>query len=276
LCSALSNSPPSAKPAFDLDYSIHDFEADPYPDSQYLYRRIEELMIEEGTLAGGRTLDVACGVGKIAIEIGKRGGAGCGLEPSNEMLGLSRYLFPKADVVLVRGVAEALPFAGGSFDRIVCQGALDHFVSPRDFMREAARVLRPDGRLIIALANYESLSCKLGRGFRWLANRMFRRSMYPHRAYFEIPPDHYHKGDLAFVRRLGGRALRLDRCYGISLLWLFRGWGDWSWGKWLARRPKAVASSALVALDRVAYRTPALSDMIVSVWTPVQTSEADR
>lgn len=275
MSSALSSSPPSAKLEFDLDYSIHDFEVDPYPDSQFLYRRIEEAMINEGTLAGARTLDVACGVGKIAVEVGKRGGRGFGLEPSNEMIGLSRYLFPNADVVLVRGVAEALPFADGSFDRIICQGALDHFVAPRDFMREAARVLRPDGRLIIALANYESLSCKLGRACRSLTNRMFRRSMYPHRAYFEIPPDHHHKGDLAFVRRLGGRDLLLQRYYGVSMMWLFRAWGEWSWGKWLARLPKAFSSSVIVALDRLAYRTPALADMIISVWIPNR-SEIDR
>ncbi len=276
MSSALSNSPPSAKPDFDLDYSIHDFQADPYPDSQYLYRRIEELMIEEGALAGGRTLDVACGVGKIAIEIGKRGGIGWGLEPSNEMLGLNRYLFPDADVVLVRGVAEALPFADASFDRIVCQGALDHFVSPSDFMHEATRVLRPDGRLIVALANYESLSCQLGRGFRWLAGRMLRRDMYRHRAYFEIPPDHFHKGDLAFVRRLGGRALRLERCYGVSLLWLLRGSSTLTWGRMLALLPKVVSEGMLVALDRIAHRAPGLSDMIISVWTPAKTRELNR
>jgi len=268
LSSALSNSPPSAKPAFDLDYSIHDFEADPYPDSQYLYRRIEELMIKEGTFAGGRTLDVACGVGKIAIEIGKRGGAGCGLEPSNEMLGLSRYLFPGAEVVLVRGVAEALPFADGSFDRIICQGALDHFVAPDDFMREAARVVRPDGRVIIALANYESLSCKLGRGIRALGQRFFHRELYAHRPYYEIPEDHFHKGDLPFVRALGGQDLCLERCYGISMLWLLRAGNGWSWGKTLARMPKALSSSAIIALDRIAERTPSLADMIVSVWRP--------
>jgi SAM-dependent methyltransferase len=268
LSSALSNSPSSAKPEFDLDYSIHDFEADPYPDSQYLYRRIEEAMISEGTLPGGRTLDVACGVGKIAIEIGKRDTRGFGLEPSNEMLGLSRYLFPKADAVFVRGVAESLPFADASFDRIICQGALDHFVSPDDFMREAARVVRPDGRVVIALANYESLSCKLGRGVHALAKRFFNRELYAHRPYYAIPLDHFHKGDLAFVRKLGGEELRLERTYGISLLWLLRAGERWSWGKTLARWPKPLASSAIVALDQIAYRTPLLADMIVSVWKP--------
>jgi SAM-dependent methyltransferase len=270
LSSALSSSPPSPKPEFDLDYSIHDFEADPYPDSQYLYRRIEEAMINEGTAPGGRTLDVACGVGKIAIEIGKRDTLGFGLEPSNEMLGLSRYLFPKADVTFVRGVAESLPFADDTFDRVICQGALDHFVAPDDFMREAARIVRPDGRVIVALANYESLSCKLGRGIRTLASRYFDRELYKHRPYYDMPEDHFHKGTLGFVRALGGSGLRLERCYGISLLWLLRAGERWSWGKTLARWPKPVASSAIVALDLLAYRMPSMADMIISVWRPAR------
>lgn len=268
MSSALSNSPSSAEPEFDLDYSIHDFEADPNPDSQYLYRRIEQRMIEEGALPGGRTLDVACGVGKIAMEIGKHDTTSFGLEPSKEMLDVSRYLFSAADVILVRGVAEALPFADGSFDRIVCQGALDHFVAPDDFMREAARILAPDGRVIIALANYESLSCKLGRGARSLIERVRQRPLYAYRPYFEIPLDHYHKGDLAFVRKLGDGALKLDRCYGVSMMWLFRFWGERSWGRFLTHWPKPLASSALVMLDGLAYRTPLLADMIISVWKP--------
>jgi SAM-dependent methyltransferase len=258
LSSAPSSSPPSAKPAFDLAYSIDDVVLDPHRDGQFLYRRIEEAMLEEGTRAGGRTLDVACGVGKLATEVTARGGEGWGLEPSKEMLGLGRWVYPDGRAALVRGVAETLPFRDESFDRIICQGSLDHFVAPQDFMREAVRVLRPDGRLIIALANYESLSCRLGR---WL-NPPGRAAARP---YWEIPPDHNHKGDLAFVRQLGYGALHLERCYGVSMLWQLQR-GEWSWGRWLDARPQPVADGILAALDRVAYHTPALADMIVSVW----------
>jgi SAM-dependent methyltransferase len=257
-CSAPSSSPPSAKPAFDLAYSIDDVVLDPHRDGQFLYRRIEEAMLAEGTVAGGRTLDVACGVAKLANAIAGHGGEGWGLEPSAEMLGLSRWVHPNGRALLVRGVAETLPFRDGSFDRIICSGSLDHFVAPRDFMREAVRLLRPDGRLVIALANYESLSCRLGR---WLG----RRWPLPGRPYWQPPPDHNHKGDLTFVRRLRTGPLRLERCYGVSLLWQLQR-GEWSWGRWLDARPRALAGRLLGALDRLAYRAPALADMIVSVW----------
>jgi len=255
--SAPSSSPPSAKPAFDLAYSIDDVVLDPHRDGQFLYKRLDDVMPREGA-PGGRTLDVACGVGNVAAAIAARGTATWGLEPSPEMLGLARWVHPETTAAFVRGLAETLPFRSESFDRVICQGSLDHFVEPSDFMREAARVLRPRGCVVIALANYESLSCRVGR-------RLGRGRPLPDRPYWQPPPDHNHKGDLAFVRALGGRELRLGRCYGVSMLWGLQR-GGWSWGKWLDRRPVRLADGLLSALDTLAYRMPSQADMIISVW----------
>ena len=264
--SALSSRPPSAEPVFDLDYSIHDFEVDPHRDSQFVFRRIEAVMLREGLLPGGRTLDVACGTGQLGVQITERGGDAWGIDPSPEMLGVSRWLYPRERIVLVRGIAESLPYRDGSFDRLICQGALDHFVAPQRFMDEAARILRPDGRVVMALANYASLSCRLGRVLHQMTDITLGRPPTTGRPYFEPPPDHFHRGTLAFVRRLGGQTLELERCYGISLLWLLRGFHKWTWGKTLDRLPAALAEGILRSLDRVAYRLPGLADMIVSVW----------
>ena len=255
--------PPPAEPSFDLDYSVHDFEVSPHRDSQFLIRRAEDALYREASVKGGRTLDVACGVGRLAARLRERGSESWGLEPSLEMIGVSRWLFPPEQVVLVRAIAEALPFRDGSFDRVVCQGSLDHFVDPHAFMREAARVLRPGGRTIIALANYASLSCRLGRLLQRLGRGLLRRAQPAHRPYWQPPPDHHHTGELPFVRRLGGSGLRLERCYGVSLFWLLPGWG-----RRLDHLPGFLADTLLAALDRIAYRTPALADMIISVWQP--------
>ena len=268
---APSRKPPSPEPDYDLDYSVHDFEVSPYRDSGFLTRRIEELMLQEALGEGGRTLDVACGVGRLVAKLRERGGDSWGLEPSPEMAGVSRWLFPAERVVLVRGIAEALPFRDGSFDRVICQGSLDHFVDPHAFMREAARLLRPDGRVIIALANYESLSCRLGRLPQRLAAALLRRQLPEQRPYWQPPPDHYHKGDLPFVRGLGGQTLRLERYYGCSLLWLLPGWG-----RALELLPRFITDRLLATLDLIANRTPGLADMIVSVWRLEEAGSVER
>ncbi len=260
MSSAPSKTPRSAEPAFDLDYSIHDFAVDHFPDSIYLFQQIEDAMVREGALPEGRTLDVACGVGRLAARFREAGGEGWGIEPSDEMLSLSRLIVHRDAVVLTRGVAETLPFSDESFDRIVCQGALDHFVEPHAFMAEAARVLRPDGRVIIAIANYESLSCRLGRPLQKAYWRL-RNRQHSERPYWQVPDDHFHRGSLDFVRGLGGQELTLEQTYGLSLFWLFPGWG-----LTLAFIPNAAGNALLAALNRLAHGRPALSDMIVSVW----------
>jgi len=53
-----------------------------------------------------------------------------------------------AEVLCAR--AERLPFQGGSFSKIFSVEALQHFLSPEDFVAEAARVLEPGGRLVVA------------------------------------------------------------------------------------------------------------------------------
>lgn len=259
---ALSRTPHTPEPVFDLDYSVNDVEIDPGLDTRYLIQRVEASMLREGFAGGGRTLDVACGVGVLAAGIAELGGEAWGLDASPEMIGLARWIFGNR-AVFIRGIAEVLPFRDGAFDRVICQGSLDHFVDPQAFMREAARILRPDGRLVLALANYESLSCLIGRLRLRLSRDLLAHEPSPQRLYWQIPPDHYHKGELPFVLGLGGEAFRLRRCYGISLLWLVKGWAQR-----LDEMPRSLADATLRALDALAYPAPELADMIISVWQP--------
>jgi SAM-dependent methyltransferase len=66
---------------------------------------------------------------------------------------------------------RTLPFAAGSFALIISPSTLDHFRDPADLggsLRELARVLAPDGRLIITLDNRQNIFDPLLR----LANRL--------------------------------------------------------------------------------------------------------
>jgi SAM-dependent methyltransferase len=194
------------------------------------------------------------------MRIAGRGCLSIGAEASMEMIGLGRWVQPESRAMMVRSIAEDLPFADATFDRVICQGSLDHFVDGHAFMREAARVTKPDGRVVIALANFESVSCRLGRNIDRIKWKL-GRPRPPWRRYWETPEDHNVKGDLSYVRSLGGDALVLDRCFGISLLWLMFGWGSL-----LDRLPEGAARRLWTALDRYASKRPQQSDMIISVW----------
>jgi SAM-dependent methyltransferase len=250
----------------DLDYAPDDFFPGPYrPDTQFYIDRLSEATMQTARrLRRGRILDVACGTAKEMIQLSQKGWQAWGLDASDKMLTIAHRdaQQQRVSVPLVRSIAERLPFRDSSFDRLVCKGSLDHFADPEAFIREAARVLKPKGLAVIALANYESLSCKLGR---WLYPLFLRLGWMSkgERPYWVIPPDHTFKGDYDRIIRLGDGWLRLRKCFGVSLLWLFPGWGNF-----LDKLPRSLAYSILRTADSIARLTPGMSDVIISVWSP--------
>lgn len=97
-------------------------------------------------------LDVGCGTGALAMAAAERAlpsGRVVGLDASEEMLSVARR---KSSVVeWVRGQAEALPFADASFDKVLSQFALMLFEQPSRALAQMWRVLRPRGRLVVAV-----------------------------------------------------------------------------------------------------------------------------
>jgi ubiquinone/menaquinone biosynthesis C-methylase UbiE len=102
--------------------------------------------------AGQRVLDVACGTGVLARDLAGRVGASgsvTGLDPSAGMLAVARERAPNVD--WRRGTAESLPFEAGSFDAVVSQFGLMFFTDPPRAVGEMLRVLKPGGRLAVAV-----------------------------------------------------------------------------------------------------------------------------
>ena len=101
---------------------------------------------------GEHVLDVGCGTGVLAIAAAQRAlpsGRVVGLDASEEMLGVARRKSSAVEWVL--GKAEALPFGDASFDKVVSQFALMLFEQPARALAQMWRVLRPRGRLAVAV-----------------------------------------------------------------------------------------------------------------------------
>jgi SAM-dependent methyltransferase len=78
---------------------------------------------------------------------------GAGQMPYRSLLDTGGRRYVAVDIVgpaPVRGRAEELPFAGESFDVVVCFQVLEHVDSPEQAVREFARVLRPGGRVLLS------------------------------------------------------------------------------------------------------------------------------
>src|SRR5262245_46222255 len=101
---------------------------------------------------GQRVLDVACGTGilaRSAVALVGPNGSVTGLDINEGMLAVAER---KAHgIEWRRGAAEALPFDSESFDAVVSQFGLMFFEDRRSAIKEIVRVLRPGGRLAVAV-----------------------------------------------------------------------------------------------------------------------------
>jgi len=146
------------------------------------WHELIELLIREGDLLSGRVLDVGCGTGRLAAELARRGAEVAGVDRSPEMLAVARRNAPAGlDLRVAR--AEQVPFGDGSFDRVAYVLSVHLLDRPAAF-REARRVLRPGGRLVVATFDPRSFD-----GF-WLAAYLpslpaVDRARFPTRAQLE-------------------------------------------------------------------------------------------
>ncbi len=112
----------------------------------------ERICDAGGIKQGDRVLDVACGTGVVARKALPRampGGWVTGLDRNELMLEVARRLAP--DVEWRPGMAETLPYADGSFDVVLSQFGLMFFEDRARALREMRRVLKPGGRVAVAV-----------------------------------------------------------------------------------------------------------------------------
>lgn len=119
-------------------------------------------------VAGGRALDVGCGVGQVVARLTQAGCETHGVDVSEPNIERARRHSPLCRLYDGR----RLPYEDGFFDSAGALNVLEHVEEPEAFLAELCRVVRPGGRVVVSSPNFLRV---IGPGYhprmRGLANR---------------------------------------------------------------------------------------------------------
>jgi 2-polyprenyl-3-methyl-5-hydroxy-6-metoxy-1,4-benzoquinol methylase len=146
----------------------------------------------------GTLLDIGCGTGYYAAFMKKRGWQVSGIEPND----LAREYTSSHFGISVTTPDRIRDFASGSLDCITFWHVLEHLYDPGRWLNEVRRLLKDDGRCIIALPNFSSADAE------WFGNRW---------AALDVPRHLWHFTPDAFKQFIGARGFTCEMIVPLPL-----------------------------------------------------------
>ncbi len=100
--------------------------------------------------AGGRALDVGCGVGQVVAQLQKAGFEAHGVDVSGPNIERARQVSSRCQLYDGR----TLPFPDRHFASVGALNVLEHVDEPEAFLRELVRVVEVGGRIVLSSPNF--------------------------------------------------------------------------------------------------------------------------
>jgi SAM-dependent methyltransferase len=123
-----------------------------------------ERLLQPHVTPGSRLLEIGCGSGNLLVQTSVPGAYPVAVD-----LAMSSLMFVRSRLqhsigqrgarrfACVQAIGESLPLSDASIDCVLLSEVIEHLAAPQLAIREAARVLRPGGRLLVTTPNYRSL-----------------------------------------------------------------------------------------------------------------------
>ena len=168
-----------------------------------------QLQMLPSAAAGLDVIELGCGTGYVSAWLARRGARPVGIDNSQAQLDTAHRLQREfgLEFPLLHGNAEKVPFPDQSFDLAISEYGASLWCDPFAWIPEAARLLRPAGRLIFMVSSALLMLCAPDDGEVPAGEELLRPYFGMHR--FEWPDDdsvefHLPHGEMiALLRRTG-------------------------------------------------------------------------
>jgi len=148
-----------------------------------------ELALLPDDLAGKDAVELGCGTAYVSAWMARRGARVVGIDNSEAQLATARRMQHRhgLDFALLHGNAEEVPLPDASFDFAISEYGACLWADPRRWVPEAARLLRPGGRLVFLVNSFLMALCMPDEDGVAATDRLRRPAFGLHR--LEFPGD---------------------------------------------------------------------------------------
>jgi SAM-dependent methyltransferase len=118
------------------------------------YEHLHRYIWASTLVSGKRVLDLASGEGYGANILAGNAAYVCGVDVDDAVIQHARSRYCKPNLEFLKAPISAVPISeSSSFDVVVCFEAIEHIDAQESLVREASRLLRPDGLFIVSTPN---------------------------------------------------------------------------------------------------------------------------
>jgi ubiquinone/menaquinone biosynthesis C-methylase UbiE len=172
-----------------------------------------------GDPSGLDVVELGCGTAYLSAKLARAGARPVGVDPTPAQLETARRLQRQTGIAfpLVEAPAEAVPLPDASFDAAVSEYGASLWADPERWLAEAARLLRPGGRLFFLTMSPLAHLCTPDDDGQPIANLLVRPQFAP----WEVRWDGYagaefHLSHGDWIRLLRANGFRVDGLHELQ------------------------------------------------------------
>lgn len=119
-----------------------------------------------GNVEGLDVVELGCGTAYFSAQLARRGARPVGVDPTPAQLATARRMMERTGITfpLIEAPGERVPLADASFDLAFSEFGASLWADPALWVPEAARLLRPGGRLVVLTNSFISYLCAIDEG----------------------------------------------------------------------------------------------------------------